>query len=133
MNLEDLRAEDFARILLRVALIVLGVFVVIMDVVFFLFIMEKARQITDNAGPTAREALIWVLPLLAIGCLLVTLSRPLATLLYRPDRPAEGARPQTDFDPSAVCPSCGLPYSQGDYDSEATEWHCDRCGTRLGP
>ena len=114
--------QGVGRITLRVMLIVLGVFVVVLGVIFFTIL--RAQEITDDSGPTALQGLIFVLPVLVIGGLLVTFSRWLGVLLYRP---------QPDPDPPCVCPSCGAPYSPGDYDGDAPGWLCGRCGTRLGP
>jgi hypothetical protein len=124
--------EDVARIFLRLALIVMGVFVVIVGILVLVFVMLLAQHAQDSVWSAALGALSYVLPLLVIGALLATFSRWLAVLLYRQERPGAGP-PQPDTDPLAVCPSCGVPYNPGDYDADAPAWLCGRCGTRLGP
>ncbi len=125
--------KDVARIFARLALIVLGVFIVILGVLVFVFVMLLAQNAQDSAGSAALRALTYVLSLLVIGALLVTFSRWLAVLLYRPERPGPGSPGQPDPDPPAVCPCCGAPYNRSDYDVDAPAWSCGRCGARLRP
>ena len=132
MDLEKLRAEDIARILLRLAFIILGVYLVVQAVITFFGLLADYNLpvLAGGSSPRWHAALLYGVPILVIGVLLVALSGWLARRLYPSARPAVSP-PQPEM--SAACPSCGLTYNPTNYDPGAPDWLCARCGARLGP
>ena len=134
MNLQNLRAEDIARMVLRVAFIVLGVYLVVRSilVLFDLVYQGVAEAASSGGSGDWVRTLIYFVSLLVTGGLLVIFSRRLASRLWPVERRAEAVTVK-EPDPPTVCPSCGLAYNPLDYDHEALTWTCERCGAPLGP
>ena len=134
MNPGNLRAEDIARNLLRIAFIVLGVYLVVKGILIMVDFVARApwEQTSFSGNPEWVGTLVYFLALFVVGGLLAGCSHRLTRWLYRSETP-ERLISEPEQTAVPVCPQCGEPYAESDYDSAASQWLCARCGTRLGP